>query len=127
MKVCIDTNIYAYMKNGNSEVVDVLEKADEIIVPVIVLGELFAGFYLGKKEKQNIAELSTFLKKPGVSVVVIDSDIAERYGVIVRELKHKGTPIPTNDIWIAAIAMQTGSKLFTKDEHFRHVPGILLV
>ncbi|MGB4269121.1 MAG: type II toxin-antitoxin system VapC family toxin [Spirochaetota bacterium] len=126
MKLCIDTNIYAYMKKGDPEIVEILEKASEIIVPAIVLGELYAGFYQGIMGKQNIAELNVFLDKPGVRVVAIDQDIAERYGVIVKELKIKGTPIPTNDIWIAATALQTGSKLFTKDEHFAQVPGILL-
>ncbi len=109
------------------EVIEILEKADEILVPAIVLGELYAGFYSGKKLKQNIAELNLFLGKPGVTVIAIDSDIAERYGIIVRELKDKGTPIPTNDIWIAATALQSGSKFFTKDEHFAQVPGILMV
>ncbi|MEW6526161.1 MAG: type II toxin-antitoxin system VapC family toxin [Spirochaetota bacterium] len=127
VKVCIDTNIYAYMCRGNAEIIELLETANEIIMPVVVIGELFAWFYQGRRYKQNIALLNSFLGKTGVTVVSIDKDIAERYGAIVKDLKNNGTPIPTNDIWIAATAMQTGSKLFTKDEHFKLVPGILLV
>lgn len=127
MKVCIDTNIYALLKKGDESVVQLLEMADEIFVPAIVIGELFAGFLQGQIEKKNILELYDFLKKPGVSVISIDQEIAERYGIIVKTLKQNGTPIPTNDIWIAATVLHTGAKLFTKDKHFSLVPGIVLV
>ncbi len=125
MRICIDTNAYALFKTGDKKIIDILEKADEILVPVIVLGELFAGFYSGKDTAQNIKELDNFLNKPGIDVVDIDKDIANRYGDLIRILKSKGTPLPINDVWIAAVVLETGSKLFSFDAHFKQIPGIM--
>ena len=127
MKLTIDTNAYSELMRGNRVVIGLIESAEEIIVPPIVLGELFTGFYRGNRTEKNIEELDAFLEKPGVIIADINRSIAERYGFIVKYLKIQGTPIPTNDIWIAAIAMNTGSKLLTKDDHFENVPGIMLV
>ena len=79
----------------------------------------------GLHTAQNIKELDDFLNKPGISVIDIDKDIANRYGDLIRILKTKGTPLPINDIWIAAVVLETGSKLFTFDNHFKQIPGIL--
>jgi predicted nucleic acid-binding protein len=92
-----------------------------------MLGELFAGFCLGKREKENRRELADFLELPGVSVVNIDLVIADRYGIIVKALRKQGTPIPTNDIWIAAVALETGSRLISYDTHFECIPGLLVI
>ncbi len=125
MNICIDTNAYALFKTGDKKIIEILEKADEVLVPVIVLGELYAGFYQGKNTARNIKELSDFLNKPGISVIDIDIDIANRYGDLIRILKTKGTPLPINDVWIAAVVLETGSKLFSFDKHFKQIPGIL--
>ncbi len=124
IRICIDTNFYAAFKRGISEAVDLIEYAEEIIVPSIVLGELYAGFFIGNRVKENISELHKFLDLPGVFVADIDISIAERYGIIVKILRANGTPIPTNDIWIAAITLEKGTRLATFDTHFRLVPGI---
>ena len=92
-----------------------------------MLGELHAGFQLGKYLTRNIHELELFLLKPGVRCIEIDKSIAERYGILVKDLKKNGTPIPTNDIWIAAACLETGSRLLSKDRHFTKIPGIALI
>ncbi len=127
MKLCIDTNIYTALKRGNQEVIDLLEKADEVIIPAIVLGELYAGFNLGNHKKKNLLELYNFLKIPGIYVAEIDDGVAERYGNIIQILKSQGTPIPTNDIWIAATSMENNTKLLSCDKHFNNIPGSMLL
>jgi tRNA(fMet)-specific endonuclease VapC len=127
MRVCIDTNIYSLLKTGDKIILELLEKADEILIPAIVLGELFAGFYPGKHTAGNIKELEEFLNKPGITVVDINKETADRYGELVKILKTKGTPLPTNDVWIAAVALETGAKLISLDKHFQAVPGIFNV
>ena len=127
MKLCIDTNIYSAFKRGNQDVVDLLEKTEEVLIPAIVLGELYAGFNLGRHMKKNLSELYEFLKIPGIYVVEIDDRVAERYGNIIQILKNQGTPIPTNDIWIAATSIENNAKLLSCDKHFEHIPGSMLL
>jgi tRNA(fMet)-specific endonuclease VapC len=127
MKICLDTNIYSALVSGNQDVLTVLENADEIFIPITVLGELYAGFYLGKKERQNRAELELFLSKPGIFAVELTIAIARRYGFLFNLLKKQGTPIPTNDIWISAVALEKGAQMFTMDRHFQKVPGLIFV
>ncbi len=127
MKLCIDTNTYSSLKKGNTEVLRILENADEVLVPTIVLGELYGGFFYGKNKTRNADELDAFLEKPGILIVDISKSIAERYGILIKILKEQGTPIPSNDIWIAAVVMDTGSKLLSQDSHFQNIPGIIQI
>lgn len=127
MKVLIDTNAYSELCRGNGHIRSVLESADEICVPTIVLGELFAGFFLGTRRRQNGEELDAFLGLPGVTVTAPSKNIAERYGELVRSLRQRGTPIPTNDIWIAATALETAARVLSLDAHFSDIPGIMTV
>jgi len=127
MNFCIDTCAYAAFKKGDSAVVSILEAAKSIMVPTTVLGELYAGFYIGSRTTKNISELLEFLDQPGIFIKCPDIDIAERYGIIVKELRQKGSPIPTNDIWIAATAMETGARLITFDKHFENIPGLIVI
>lgn len=127
MKICIDTNAYRHFLENNAAVVEILENAGSIFVPVTVLGELFAGFRLGSRYKFNCKVLDEFLSEESVEVIDITTDIARRYGEIVAQLKNKATPIPTNDIWIAAATFETGSHLLTYDTHFNQVPGLSVV
>jgi len=90
-----------------------------------VLGELRAGFLKGSRLTENLAELEQFLASPRVAVVLVDEETAERYAVIFESLRRAGTPIPTNDIWIAASAMQSGSVLLTTDPHFQDVTQVV--
>lgn len=98
VRICIDTNAYTSFMIGDREIKKLLETADQVFVPAVVLGELHAGFAMGQRTKKNIAELNEFLERPGITVVPIGSSIAERYGSVVKSLKEAGTPIPTNDI-----------------------------
>jgi tRNA(fMet)-specific endonuclease VapC len=126
MNICLDTNAYKKLKEGDKKVQEILENADLIFVPTIVLGELYAGFHAGSKCDKNIRELYDFLKVPGVEIITIQDTIPEQYGLVFRDLKRQGTPIPSNDMWIAAICMHTGSHLLTFDRHFSNVPGLIL-
>jgi len=123
----IDTNIYAYALKGDTGVIEVLREADEIGFSVISIGELLSGFRLGGKEQKNRKELEQFLDSPRVVVYPIDEETAEFYAQVLDNLRKIGKPVPTNDIWIAAVAFQNGLKLFTKDNHFQAIAGLYLV
>jgi predicted nucleic acid-binding protein len=122
----LDTSAYSAFLRGNEDVKRVIREADEICLNPVVLGELSAGFAHGAKEKKNRDILREFLASPRVQVVVIDEETAERYAAIITYLWAKGTPLPTNDLWIAATAMQYGLKLITTDGHYRLIPHIIV-
>jgi tRNA(fMet)-specific endonuclease VapC len=103
---------------------DSLARAGRVYVPVFVLGELLAGFRLGTKEKPNRQLLERFLTKPTVAILDATRETAEYFGLIKSTLKKAGQPIPLNDVWIAAQALETGSVLITYDSHFAIVPGL---
>lgn len=126
-RLLIDTNIYSFALKGDNDVVEVLRQTDEIGFSVISIGELLSGFRSGGMEKKNRKELEQFLDSPRVVVYHIDESTAEFYAQIHYSLRQIGKPVPTNDIWIAAVAFQNGLKLFTKDLHFKTIPGLYLV
>ncbi len=126
-KVLIDTNIYSLAMKGDTSVTGILRKIDLIGISTISIGELFSGFKGGNRELENKDELNIFLDSPRVVVHPIDVETAEFYASILNSLKSAGTPIPTNDIWIAAVAFQNGYKLFSKDKHFNFIQGLLQV
>lgn len=125
-KVVLDTSAYSAYLRGNEDVKRAVQEADEIYLNPVVLGEIYAGFACGGKEKKNGEILKEFLASPRVQVAVIDEETSERYAAIIVYLWVKGTPIPANDLWIAATAMQYGLKLVTTDGHYRHVPQIIV-
>lgn len=122
----IDTNIYSHALRGNEAVVAVLQRAPKIGISTVSVGELLAGFKTGSRRQANRNELAVFLDSSRVAVYPVDTDTAEFYSEIWSQLRRQGTPIPTNDLWIAATAFQHGMKLFTKDEHFKNVAGLFL-
>ena len=124
-KVLMDTSAYAAFLRGDPGVKEAVQQADEIVFNPVVLGELKAGFLMGKNEKRNRAILRDFLSSPRAIIAEIDEETSERYAVIVQSLRMKGTPIPTNDLWIAASAMQHGLKILTTDKHYLEVPQII--
>ena len=124
-RIAIDTNIYTSFKVNDPRVVEALGDCDSIAVDVTVIAELFFGFSLGAKEKKNRRELEAFLNSPRVQVLVHDLETAEYYALIVKRLRAKGRPIPTNDIWIAANAMKHGLALYSFDNHFEEIEGLL--
>ena len=125
--VLIDTNIYSYALRGDRETVSILQHTRNISICSISIGELLSGFKAGSQEKKNRQELEKFLDSPRVQLHAVDEDTAEFYAEILNGLRKKGRPIPTNDIWIASVALQHGLKLFSKDQHFRYVPGLVIV
>lgn len=122
----LDTSAYSAYLKGNDDVKLAVGEADEIYLNPVVIGELYAGFARGGREKKNRDILKEFLASPRVQVALIDEETAERYSAIITYLWSKGTPIPTNDLWIAATAMQYGLKLITTDGHYRNVPHIIV-
>lgn len=125
MRLCLDTNAYVKLVSGRAELRMTLEHADTIFLPAVVLGELCAGFAMGSRTTENMQVLADFMAAPGVTVAGVDAEVAERYGMLVATLRNAGTPLPTNDIWIAATAMCLGTKLVTYDRHFQRIPGLL--
>jgi tRNA(fMet)-specific endonuclease VapC len=123
-RYCLDTVAYSHFKRGERRVTGILDRAEWIGVPVIVIGELCAGFAKGSKQQKNLEELDQFLKSPVVETLPIDRQIAELFGEIVEDLRRKGRPIPTNDIWIAATCARVGATLLTWDVHFHCIPRI---
>jgi tRNA(fMet)-specific endonuclease VapC len=127
MRVCLDTNAYSRLMGGHGPLTQLLESCEEVLLPATVLGELHAGFELGSRRETNRRQLGEFLALPGVETIPVTTDIAERYGILISQLTRQGTPIPTNDIWIAAAALETGTRLVTYDPHFRHIQGLIVI
>ena len=123
-RIVLDRSAYAHFRAGHGGVVDMIAKADVVQLPVTVLGELEAGFRLGRRVAENRTILAQFLDEPWVSVLVITHDVALQYGKVFANLRRAGTPIPTNDIWIAAAAIDAGSHVVTFDADFDHVEGL---
>lgn len=124
-KVLIDTNIYSLAMRGDAGVVGVLRKIDRIGFSTISVGELYSGFKGGRREINNRESLALFLDAPRVAVHAIDVETADFYATILDNLRAAGTPIPTNDIWIAAVTFQHGYQLLSKDRHFQSIPGLV--
>jgi tRNA(fMet)-specific endonuclease VapC len=108
-------------------VVETIEKADEVLLPFIVLGELRAGFAVGTQDPRNEAVLRRFLLKPGVRVLYGDEQTTYHYAAVYRQLRKQGTPIPTNDMWIAALVLQHSLVLCARDSHFDALPQLTRV
>lgn len=125
-RLAIDTNIYVAFKNNDADVVDVFRSCDVIGVDIAVIAELYAGFALGNKEAKNRRELEAFLNAPRIEVLAHDIDTAEFHALIVKKLKAKGKPIPSNDIWIAANGLKHGMALYSFDKHFDEIDGLLM-
>jgi predicted nucleic acid-binding protein len=126
MRVLLDTSAYSAFMLGHPEAKVALQRADEIYLTPVVLGELLAGFIRGKWRRKNEREIRAFLSSPRVQVIDVDEETAQRYAVILNGLWKAGTPIPTNDIWIAASAMQHGLRVLTRDAHYQKIAQIVV-
>ena len=127
MRVAVDTNRYVDLCRGVAETVDLLEQAEAVIVPFVVLGELRAGFMLGRRQPENEHVLRRFLLKDGVEVCFADEQTTHHYATVFRQLRKQGTPIPTNDMWLAALVLQHNLLLHARDKHFDHLPQLVRV
>jgi tRNA(fMet)-specific endonuclease VapC len=124
VRVLLDTNRYTDFCRGDAEPVEVLETAEEIYLPFIVVGELRAGFAVGRHGPENDRLLREFLLESGVRVLYADDQTTHHYAAIYRQLRQQGTPIPTNDMWIGAVAIQHSLLLYARDTHFDHLPQL---
>lgn len=127
MKLALDTNRYTDLCRGVASVVKTVELADEVWLPFIVVGELRAGFAVGTQGPHNEAILRRFLLKSGVDVLYADEQTTHHYAAIYRQLRKQGTPIPTNDMWIAALVLQNSLSLCARDAHFDALPQLTRV
>ena len=127
MKVALDTNRYVDLCKGTAATVALLEEAEAVVLPFVVLGELRAGFVHGRRQAENERALRQFLLKDGVRVLFADDQTTHHYASVFRQLKKLGTPIPTNDMWIAALVLQHNLALHARDKHFDHLPQIVQV
>src|SRR5271166_1531016 len=125
MRVALDTNRYADLSRGDGFVVSLVATADEIWLPFVVVGELRAGFAAGSQGPRNEAVLRRFLLKPGVGILYADEQTTYHYASVYRQLRKQGTPIPTNDMWIAALVLQHSLSLYDRDRHFDALPQLL--
>jgi len=125
MKILLDTSAYVGFKRNDADIVEIITGADLILFSVVVLGELLFGFRSGTRFKKNLTELNRFLAHDAVETVSAGKITADRYSRIASQLKRQGTPIPTNDIWIAAQTMEHGAELITTDAHFDKINGLV--
>ena len=125
MRVCLDTNAYSNLRRGNARILDLLNECDEILVPAATYAELTYGFLRGGKMSENESMLNSFLLEERVSFQPVTQSIAEQWGYVKASLAQHGTPIPDNDIWIAATALEKGARLISYDRHFDSVGGLI--
>jgi tRNA(fMet)-specific endonuclease VapC len=127
MRLVLDTNRYCDFWNALPQAVQVIDDADDIYLPFIVVGELRGGFLHGSRARENERALQAFLNQEGVEVLWPDDATTRHYGQIYRQLRQQGTLIPTNDIWIAALVVQHGLTLYARDKHFDHLPQLMRI
>lgn len=123
-RYCLDTSAYSRFRLGEPGVTELIDSAFYVCLPSTVVGELLAGFRLGAHERSNTTELWDFLADPAADVLDVDVHVAERYSLIYTDLRRSGTPIPTNDMWIAATASANGMTILTFDGHFNAIPDV---
>lgn len=122
--VLIDTNAFSAIKKGDASIIEILQIAEVIAMSPVVIGELIFGFDNGSRSKQNRLELQKFLESPRVTILPILSETAHYFSQVMLSLKKKGNPIPSNDVWIAAQALEHGCVVCTYDKHFRAIEGL---
>ncbi len=127
MRVALDTNRYVDFCRGEPVAVSVIRQAHHIFVPFVVLSELRAGFLCGNRNRQNERILTRFLSSSRVRILSADEQTTHHYARAFQELREQGTPIPTNDLWTAALVIQHNLSLFARDRHFDHLPQLVRI
>ena len=127
MRLLLDSNAYSRYMAGDAALGDLVRAADEVLLSAVVIGEQLFGFRRGTRYEENLVNMRTFLNHPQVRFLPVGQVTADRYSRIMATLRAKGRPVPTNDAWIAAHAMETGADLVSADRHFEHIDGIALV
>jgi predicted nucleic acid-binding protein len=126
-RLVFDTSAYSHFRAGHAEVLDTLARAERVLVPVTVLGELHAAFELGTRPRENRRLLDDFLDEVFVDTLDATSSTALHYGRLFAALKRAGTPLPVNDIWIAAATIDCGGTLISFDSDFARISGLSVV
>ncbi len=127
MRIALDTNRYVDLCKGVEATVALLEEAEAVLLPFVVVGELRAGFAHGRRGAENERTLRRFLMKDGVRVVYADDQTTHHYAAVYRQLRKQGTPIPTNDMWLAALVLQHDLALHARNQHFDHLPQLVRI
>lgn len=127
MKLALDTNRYRDFCDGNESVLDVLRAAERVVLPLPVLAELRSGFACGTISRKNEAVLNQFLNEQRVQILAPDEQTTFFFATLYRQLRQQGTPIPTNDLWIASLVVQHNLFLCTRDRHFNHLPQLSII
>jgi tRNA(fMet)-specific endonuclease VapC len=125
VRLCLDTNRYVDLCKGVEDTARLVSTAEAVFLPFVVVAELRAGFALGKRSAENERVLRLFLLKEGVNILYPDDQTTHEYAAAFRQLRLQGTPIPTNDLWIAALALQHNLRLHARDRHFDNLPQIV--
>lgn len=124
MRVLLDTNRYVDFCRGETAVAEIVRRAESVKLPFVALAELRAGFRCGTVGRRNEATLVRFLASPRVTVLYADEQTTHAYAGLFAQLRMQGTPIPTNDLWIAALCVQHDLLLCSRDAHFNHLPQL---
>lgn len=124
MKLAIDTNAYVAFCKGSPTAIAAVQQAELLYLPFIVLAELRAGFLCGTRTTRNERMLTRFLNADRVTVLYADEQTTHHYARLFMQLRRQGTPIPTNDVWIAALVSQHNLTLLSADTHFAHLPQL---
>jgi len=126
MRLALDTNAYVGFARGEGWAVEPMRRADQLLIPVVVMAELRSGFLCGNQSARNEQGLTRFLNSKRVRIAEVNEDTTHVYARLFAWLRKQGTPIPTNDIWIAALALQNDAILLSRDEHFEKLPQVAL-
>lgn len=127
MRLALDTNTYTKLCAGDFDVARLVKEAEIVFLPFVVLAELRAGFRGGSRSRQNEGVLQRFLMKPGVEPLLATENTTRMYAALYRQLRQQGTPIPTNDLWIAALVAEHNLWFCSRDAHFKHLPQLNLL
>ena len=124
MRVALDTNRLTDLFQGDAALADLLGACEEVWIPLITLAEIKAGFYGGNQRQRNEGLLQRLLSRPTAGILSPGRETAEHYARLFVQLKRAGTPIPDNDLWIAALALEHDLTLVTRDRHFASIPQL---
>lgn len=122
----VDTSAYSALNRGEQRLSDYFKSSHGIALPTIVIGELRAGFGVGSKQKQNESLLQRFLDAPNVNLITLSDTTTRTFAQIYATLRGAGTPVGTNDMWIAALALEHNLPVLTLDRHFSCIDDLQL-
>ena len=118
----LDTNALSAWAEGRAEIMAALRSAERLVVPSIVLGEYYFGIRQSRYRSRYEEWLARYL--PLTEIAAVTSATADVYADIRIRLRRSGTPIPPNDVWIAALARQHDLPVLSNDRHLDTVDGV---